>query len=679
MKQIPCQVVGEYYRQPAIRELAKGVKQGDKEAIHKAAQLMAPMVEPGDVLVPVPGHTGKAVQMLSLSRELARLTGAKLADVMEGNLRESSYNLKLKGVVHQASEMRFRLTGQIPQGRRVWLVDNVVASGNTASAALTLIPQAQVLALAIDSHAIGRLPGIDAHHFLKENIYYQQMIMEQTYFIKAQRQQCTDYYVEAPSYEKMKEWMNSELLKDKNPEVSYNPDSDINIIGKKIHRKGPQYTLLGDEKNHFQAKGYDLKSGSYVFSVVDTWSTVKPYKAESAEMAVQMAIGEQLHNKLIHEEPVRETCSADWDKRVVLDNGQVADIVSEQGLTNLLREKFPDGLTVVLAEECFDRLSAMQDKGPDDGLLYGMGNAGNDRMPFGYGPFEVELRLKPEDYNIVYAEQNTYYNNDLSELGFDMGVVQSTMMVAEEKELKSFRVEIPFSIGLQDALYVDGRPYKDFMRLAKDYNATDDMSMKAALDKEYLKVQPQWLQNMAHEETKDIRQKYWVEKVAPVNAAYYKAYDDAVARAAETTGFSSGEELKQAFERKPYQPDMIERLTQANLIIREAHDPALEKATEANLKLSQLKSGWEADYIRRFNQFCKENVRDITLGQNKAGQWMVRCQIAGEQQMSKMLRPEDAKFERNGTAIKLLGLKYFADEIKNEMSEGQKQSKGLGR
>ena len=679
MKQIPCRVVGDYYSQPLLRELAKAVKQGDNGAMHKAAQLMAPMVGPDDVLVPIPSHTGKAVQMLSLSRELAQLTGASLVDVMEGKQRESSYNLKLKGVVQQASEMGFRLNGQIPQGKRVWLVDNVVASGNTASAALTLIPQAQVLALAIDSHAIGRLPGIDVLHYSKENNNNQQMNMEQTYFIKAQRQQCTDYYVEAPSYEKMKEWMNGELHKNKNPEVSYNPDSDINIIGKKIYRKGPQYTLLGDEKNHFQAKGYDLKSNAYVYSVVDTWSTVKPYKAESAEMAVQMAIGEQLHNKLIHEEPVRETCSADWDKRVILDNGQVADIMSEQGLTNLLREKFPDGLTVVLAEENFGRLMNMQDKGPDDGLLYGIGNAGNDRMPYGYGPFEVELRLKPVDYDIVYAEQNTYYNEDLSELGFDGGIVQSTMMVAEEKELKSFRVEIPFSTGLHDVLYVEGRPYKDFMKLAKDYNASDDMSMKAALDKEYLKEQPQWLKDLAQGETKDVRQKYWVEKVAPVNAAYYKAYDDAVQQAAEVTGFSSADELKKAFEMKPYQPEMIDRLTQANLIIRKAHDPALEKAANANLIFSNLKNGWEADYARRFNRFCKENVKEIMLGQNKAGQWTVRCQIAGEQQMSKTLRPEDAKFERNGTAIKMLGFKYFADEIQNALSDGQKQSKGLRR
>lgn len=716
MKQIECQVVGDYYCQPSLRELAKAVKQGDGEAMHKAAQMMAPMVKPDDILVPIPGHTGKAVQMLSLSKELALLTGAKIADVIEGHKRESSYNLKLKGVVQRASEMGFRLTQPIPQGRRVWLVDNVVASGNTALAALTLIPQAQVLALAIDNQAIGRLPGINVNYYSIENNNYQQMNMEKTYYVEASRHIKDEYRVECDefrnenvgykqpklqAYERMVAWMKQRLAENdgKPLEPEWREGQHMCVVGHERTVSPPMYRVLDDSEvvysaqqpfeesvPHipYEAKGYDLGEDAYFFATVDSRRTVKPYKAESPEAALAMAKGDQLHNVLVRVEPVRQYLHADKEHKVTLEDGTTVDIIGEADLLKKLLERFPDGLTVRLADENFQNLLEYKQKTGDitEELSDWMGliNPGNTHMLVAHGALPAELHLKPEDYKYIYACDKTYFDEDLYDLIQDENIVASSLLMAEEgMELDAARVIILKSMIPEDRLQVCGKPFHEIMELAQQNGVANDTDLLYHLDRQYMEQQPKWLQDMAHEATKDSRHKYWVEKVAPVNAAYYKAYDDAVRQAAEVTGFSSADELKKAFETKPYAPEMIERLTKANQIIREAHDPALERAADANLSFSRLKVTNEADFIRRFDAFCKKNVKEIAVGQNKLGEWSVRCRIADEQQMRKMLLPEDSKFKHKAGEVKQLAYKYFADEIKDAMSQGQQQSRGLTR
>ena len=156
---IPCWVVGEYYT-PSLREMAKGIKAGDMTAIRMAAREMASLIPAGAVLVPIPSHTGKAVQTRALAEELAVLTGTRVVDLLSGRPRQSSYELKYQGVVMQAADMGFRLNAAPDAKASYFLVDNVVASGNTAKAGLDLIPRAKILALAIDSRAPGRLPDV---------------------------------------------------------------------------------------------------------------------------------------------------------------------------------------------------------------------------------------------------------------------------------------------------------------------------------------------------------------------------------------------------------------------------------------------------------------------------------------------------------------------------------------
>lgn len=181
MRLVKCLVAG-YYQNIELNTLAKKIKDGDGIAIRRAAEKMSPLVKKGDILVPVPSHNGRAEYTLTLSRQIAALTGAVVKDVLAGKKRESSYLLKKKGIMLQVGDLGFRLIGDKPEGH-VLVVDNVIASGNTAKAAVDVISDATVLALAEDPFAVGRRKDISIEKNLQKEDNQQDKIksyMEKT-------------------------------------------------------------------------------------------------------------------------------------------------------------------------------------------------------------------------------------------------------------------------------------------------------------------------------------------------------------------------------------------------------------------------------------------------------------------------------------------------------------------
>lgn len=85
-------------------------------------------------LVPIPQHTGFADYTLALCRRIAERTHAEVLDILRCRPRESFYWAKKEGR-DISSEIEFFTTGDIPDGKTVILVDNVVATGTTANAA----------------------------------------------------------------------------------------------------------------------------------------------------------------------------------------------------------------------------------------------------------------------------------------------------------------------------------------------------------------------------------------------------------------------------------------------------------------------------------------------------------------------------------------------------------------
>lgn len=128
---------------PEVREVAHGVKAGNPGAIRRAAAEMAPLVPDADVLVPVPSSTGDTTITRTLAEAIAAKTGARVADVLTGDARPSQYTTKASGSPELlAPELRMRLReGQTAPTGRVFLVDNVIGTGNTFKAAQSALDQ----------------------------------------------------------------------------------------------------------------------------------------------------------------------------------------------------------------------------------------------------------------------------------------------------------------------------------------------------------------------------------------------------------------------------------------------------------------------------------------------------------------------------------------------------------
>lgn len=139
----PERYIGEHIK------TTQAIKNGDIEAIRKAAAAMAKYVPDNAVLIPMPSHTGTADEnngVTLLAKEIGRITGATVINAIEGDNRQSRYASKKhnkKGIT--AAQMGFRQVKELPAGAVPIIIDNVVSVGETAKAALDAIHGASVL------------------------------------------------------------------------------------------------------------------------------------------------------------------------------------------------------------------------------------------------------------------------------------------------------------------------------------------------------------------------------------------------------------------------------------------------------------------------------------------------------------------------------------------------------
>lgn len=136
------------YRKDGRTETAHAMKNGERWAINKAAAEMVQYIPTNAVLVPMPSHTGRATYTLDLCRRIAQLTAAQVCDILKGRERETLYSLKKQGRHVLPSKLGFYLSQPIPSGKRVIIIDNVVATGTTAAAAVQAVGRGIVFAYA---------------------------------------------------------------------------------------------------------------------------------------------------------------------------------------------------------------------------------------------------------------------------------------------------------------------------------------------------------------------------------------------------------------------------------------------------------------------------------------------------------------------------------------------------
>lgn len=132
-----------------LRWLCKGVQMGDGECIKKSAKLFDLMLPDECVVIPMPGHLGYATSMANVCGELFNLNhNRKWGECLWCDSHEPNYTQKKNGT---PAPIRMGVTAfydEIVTNKRKFIIDNVIASGVTASAALEAIPEAIVCAIA---------------------------------------------------------------------------------------------------------------------------------------------------------------------------------------------------------------------------------------------------------------------------------------------------------------------------------------------------------------------------------------------------------------------------------------------------------------------------------------------------------------------------------------------------
>lgn len=140
----------EYYVDGA-NVLCHAAKDGSMEALDIMAKAIATseQIPQNAVLVPVPQHTGRAGYTRILAEKISLITGAEVYDVLACKPHDSTYEAKKKGI---EPDFSFFLTGNIPSGRPVYLVDNVISTGRTFHEARKVLGERLIpLVYAVDS------------------------------------------------------------------------------------------------------------------------------------------------------------------------------------------------------------------------------------------------------------------------------------------------------------------------------------------------------------------------------------------------------------------------------------------------------------------------------------------------------------------------------------------------
>ena len=158
--------------------------------------------------------------------------------------------------------------------------------------------------------------------------------------------------------------------------------------------------------------------------------------------------------------------------------------VSEEELVDMLRKEFPDGMTVTVRDESVENLLEYEnlkdmDFGDEDWVGYINDNCSMLKV---YGDLKAVLKLKPEDYDAVYADDQTYWAAELSDDGWDTGYNATSLLVHEARtqhdgSLHDARVSIPSSAALLDRLFIEDRPYKEVLDIIKQHNITRDSQL----------------------------------------------------------------------------------------------------------------------------------------------------------------------------------------------------------
>ena len=129
-----------------FKMLCQGIRNGDEQCIKQSAKFFDAMLPQDSVIVPMPGHNGKATTMLQVAEEIVKLRpDIEILDVLRCVPHESNYSQKKdygfipKPITMVCDDFAWRLPDPDGKPRQKFIIDNVVVTGVTAQAAMNAL------------------------------------------------------------------------------------------------------------------------------------------------------------------------------------------------------------------------------------------------------------------------------------------------------------------------------------------------------------------------------------------------------------------------------------------------------------------------------------------------------------------------------------------------------------
>lgn len=120
-----------------MKAVCRGVRDDEPSCIEQAARFFDCMLPKNSVIVPMPGHMGRADRMLDVAKAVKRLRpDVEVLDVLRCDPHPSSYDMKKNGLAPCPVRMWHENFAYDGDSRRPkFIIDNVICTGITAAAA----------------------------------------------------------------------------------------------------------------------------------------------------------------------------------------------------------------------------------------------------------------------------------------------------------------------------------------------------------------------------------------------------------------------------------------------------------------------------------------------------------------------------------------------------------------
>lgn len=499
------------------------------------------------------------------------------------------------------------------------------------------------------------------------------------------------FYVTADSYPQARDWFESTRLSAGGDFSAVESDltdtHPVYISRVQEVASGDPVWAVGDADplSDLLTLGFDFDENAYVFSCVDVTSTAYTVDAASPEQALEMAKA-GTGCSVSAAGTAHRVYSCDELTRAIIE-GDLIRYRSEDDLTAELLSRYPDGMSVILEDESLRNLldyRHAEEVGAWQSVR-GMIDAEGSRMAGAHGTLDALLQLRPEDYGLLSACDSTYYSPELSDLGWDTEANATSIMFSSEAGTgcKEARIEGYVCPALLDRMLIEGRPYRDIMRLVDERGITDERALHYALHSEFLDRQPSWKVQMATSAVAGEVNRYFMHHVKPVYLEHRQQYHRAEEQAAVENGYADAAAWQRdvGWTRDP-SPELadrlrrtVERFTALYLSVRQKLDAALER-------FDWFRASCMKGFIERFDRQVALSLSDARALRQGTDRYVVRCKIDGVQQPGRTLTETDVRQildagDRQSWAVHDVACRHFQSDIMDAMM--QAQSRGVKR